>query len=64
MQYRSYKNYLKIGDRIWKNTGGTKDENCWLYREVYNIAKKKEANPKLLKRYKELLDIYFGDTDE
>ena len=60
----NYNNFLKNGDRIWKNTGGTKDENRWLYREVYNIAKKKEANPKLLKRYKELLNIYFGDSDE
>lgn len=60
----NYNNFLKQGDRIWKSTGGTKDENCWLYREVYNIAIKKEANPKLLKRYKELLDIYFGETDE
>ena len=53
-----------MGDKIWKNTGGTKDENRWLYRELYTIAKKKEANSNLLKRYKEIITIYFGDWDE
>ena len=39
-------------------------DNRWLYRETYNIAKKKGANKKLLDRYFELLKIYFGDMDE
>ena len=60
----NYERYLKMGDKIWKNTGGTKDENRWLYRELYTIAKKKEANSNLLKRYKEIITIYFGDWDE
>ncbi len=59
-----YNLYLKNGDKVWKNTGGSKDENCWLYREVYNIARRKDADPKLLERYKELIKIYFGDVDE
>ena len=59
-----YDNYLKIGDKIWKNSGGTKDENRWLYRETYNIAKKKNANQGLLERYKEMITIYFGDFDD
>lgn len=60
----NYERYLKMGDKIWKNTGGTKDENRWLYRELYTIAKKKDANSNLLKRYKEIITIYFGDWDE
>lgn len=60
----NYSGFVKNGDKVWKNTGGSKDENRWLYREVYNIAKKKSANQKLLNRYKELLKIYFGDVDE
>lgn len=60
----NYDNFLKIGDKIWKNTGGTKDENQWLYREVYSIAKSKKANENLLKRYKEIVEIYFGEMDE
>ncbi len=60
----NYNNFLKNGDKIWKGTGGSKDENRWLYREIYNIAKAKGANVKLLDRYKELLTTYFGDLDE
>lgn len=59
-----YENYLKIGDKIWKNSGGTKDENRYLYRETYNIAKKKNANQHLLERYKEMIIIYFGEFDD
>lgn len=59
-----YDNFLRIGDKIWKNTGGSKEENCWLYRESYNIGKKKGADSKLLERYRELLVVYFGDFDD
>ena len=64
MLLSNYENYLKVGDRVWKNTGGTKDENRWLYREVYYIAKKGQADEKMLSRYKELVKVYFGDIDE
>jgi len=60
----NYDNYLKIGDKIWKNTGGSKDENCWLYRECYYIAKNNHAYQGLLDRYKEMIKIYFGGVDE
>ena len=60
----NYNLFLKVGDKVWKYTGGSKDDNRWLYRETYNIAKKKGANPRLLSRYAELLKIYFGDLDE
>lgn len=60
----NYERFLKMGDKIWKNTGGSKDENRWLYRELYNIATKKGANADLLKRYKEIIKIYFGEIDE
>lgn len=60
----NYENYLKYGDKIWKNSGGSKDENRWLYREVYNISKKKGAYQGLLNRYKEIVRVYFGDIDE
>jgi len=59
-----YTPFLKIGDRIWKNTGGSKDENRWLYRETYNIGKTKGANPDLLNRYRNILKVYFGDVDD
>lgn len=59
----NYENFLKNGDKIWKNTGGSKDENRYIYREVYNIAKKKNANSKLLERYKEIIVLYFGELD-
>lgn len=60
----NYENFLKVGDKIWKNTGGSKEENKWLYRETYNIAKSKNANKDLLKRYKEIVEVYFGEIDE
>jgi len=60
----NYDNFLKNGDKIWKNTGGTKEENCWLYREYYLLAKNKNADVRLLTRYRGLLLIYFGDFDE
>lgn len=59
-----YDLFKKQGDKVWKNTSGTKDENCWLYREIYKIGKSVKANSKLLKRYKEILTTYFGDDDE
>lgn len=60
----NYDNYLKNGDKIWKNTGGSKEENCWLYRECYLIAKKNNVYQGLLDRYKEMIEIYFGGIDE
>lgn len=60
----NYNNYLKNGDKIWKNTGGSKEENCWLYRECYIIAKNNNAYQGLLDRYKEMIEIYFGGIDE
>ena len=60
----NYNLFVKVGDKVWKTTGGSKDDNRWLYRETYNIAKQKGANKDLLKRYAELLKIYFGDLDE
>ncbi len=60
----NYAAFLKQGDKIWKNTSGTRDENRWFYREVYNIAKNENANEGLLKRYKKLLIEYFGEFDE
>ena len=59
-----YETFKKIGDKLWKNSGGNKDENCYLYRELYYLAKEKNADNKLLKRYKEILINYFGDIDE
>lgn len=59
-----YKSFIKLGDKVWKNTGGNKDENRWYYREIYNLAVKKGAHNKLLTRYKEILKVYFGDLDE
>ncbi|MGN1338543.1 MAG: HD domain-containing protein [Candidatus Coprovivens sp.] len=58
-----YDAFLKQGDKVWKNTSGNKDENCWLYREIYNIGKNAKANSKLLKRYNDLLVMYFGEND-
>ena len=60
----NYDNFLKYGDKLWKNTGGTKDENRYMYREIYNIAKKKNANEGLLKRYKEIVTLYFGELED
>lgn len=60
----NYEHFLKNGDKIWKNTGGSKDENRYIYREVYNIAKKKNANKGLLERYKEIVTVYFGELED
>jgi hypothetical protein len=60
----NYESFLKYGDKLWKNTGGTKDENRYMYREIYNIAKKKNANEGLLKRYKEVVTLYFGELED
>ena len=60
----NYDNYLRLGDKLWKNTGGTKDENRYMYREIYNIAKKKNANEGLLKRYREIVTLYFGELED
>ncbi|MBR6133811.1 MAG: HD domain-containing protein [Bacilli bacterium] len=59
-----YELFLDVGDKVWKSSGGSKDENMWLYRESYYIAKEKGADQSLLDRYKKLLIIYFGDVDE
>lgn len=59
-----YDTFMSVGDKVWKNTSGNKEENCWLYREIYNIAKSAKANSNLLNRYKKLLILYFGDLDE
>ena len=59
-----YEHFIQNGDKLWKLTGGSKDENCWLFRELYLVAKKKNADKKILSRYKELLIVYFGDFDE
>ena len=64
MLLSSYDAFKKIGDKVWKGSGGDKDENRWLYREVYNIAKSKKANEELLYRYREILKVYFGEMDD
>ena len=55
-----YDQYKKIGDKVWKLTGGTKEENCYIYREIYSISLSIGANTKLLERYRELIILYFG----
>lgn len=59
-----YDTFMSVGDKVWKNSSGNKEENCWMYREIYNIAKNAKANSNLLNRYKKLLILYFGDLDE
>lgn len=59
-----YSLFIKDGDKIWKTFGGSKQDNCYYYRELYNVAKDKGANAYLLNRYKNLIKIYFGDFDE
>ena len=59
-----YDYFLQNGDKLWKLSSGDKNENCWLFREIYNIGKKKNADSNLLNRYKELLIVYFGEFDE
>lgn len=55
-----YEKYPKIGNKVWKITGGTEEENSYIYREIYSIALQKGANQKLLERYKKLVILYFG----
>ncbi|MBQ8659331.1 MAG: HD domain-containing protein [Bacilli bacterium] len=59
-----YEDYKKVGDKVWKSTGSNKDENSYVYKGAYYIAKSKGVNPTLLDRYKKLVVIYFGDVDE
>lgn len=59
-----YELFQKNGDKIWKFSKGTKEENSWLFRECYYLAKKKGANEWLMNRYKKVLIEYFGDLDE
>jgi myo-inositol-1(or 4)-monophosphatase len=59
-----YELFQKMGDKVWKFSKGTKEENSWLYKECYYIAKKKGASEWLLGRYKKVLLEYFGDLDE
>lgn len=60
----NYDNFTKNGNKIWKNTGGSAEENRYIYREIYYIARNKGAYRKLVARYREILIIYFGDLDE
>ena len=59
-----YDLFLKLEDKIWKYSKGSKEENCWLYKECYYIGKNKGANSALLNRYRNILIKYFGDIDE
>ena len=59
-----YDSFDKNGDKVWKNTGGSRDENCFVFREIYNIGKSKHANFKLMERYKDLIIHFFGGVDE
>jgi (p)ppGpp synthase/HD superfamily hydrolase len=59
-----YQAFLKRGDKIWKDVGGSKEENAYVYREIYSLAKRKRANSNLLERYKNMIIIYFGEIDE
>ena len=53
-----------MGDKMWKYSKGTKEENSWLYKECYYLAVKKGASEWLLGRYRKILLEYFGDLDE
>lgn len=59
-----YELFTKVDDKVWKYSKANKIENAWFYKECYNIAKKKKANATLLRRYKKILEIYFGEIDE
>lgn len=59
-----YDGYKKVGDKVFKITGGTQEENSYLYREIYFIAYKMGADSKLLERYKELIILYFGEIQD
>ncbi len=59
----SYKDYFeKKGNKLWKELNATKSDITWFYRELYNIAVNKNANSKLVNRYKRELIFYFGDS--
>lgn len=59
-----YDYFLNNGDKLWKLSSGSKNENCWLFRELYNVGRRKNADSNILKRYRELLVVYFGEFDE
>ena len=59
-----YDLYKKTGDKVWKYSKGTKEENSWLYKECYYLASRKGASEWLLSRYRDILIEYFGDLDE
>lgn len=59
-----YDLFLKLEDKVWKYSKGSKEENAWLYKECYYIGKNKGANFQLLQRYKNILIKYFGELDE
>ena len=59
-----YEPFQRVGDKVWKMTGGTKEENSYIYREIYSIALHIGANPKLLERYKEYIVLYFGEIQD
>lgn len=54
-----YDNFKQIGEKVWKITGGSMEENSYIFKEAYHIALEKGANPKLLERYKKLIKVYF-----
>ncbi len=53
----------KKKDKLWKDLNSTKSDMTWFYREIYNISVDKKANSKLLERYKELIEFYFGEVE-
>lgn len=59
LSFRSY--YEKKNNKLWKELNITKSDATWFYREIYNIALSKNANPKLLNRYKKELEYFFGE---
>ena len=59
-----YEDYKKMGDKLWKSIGRTKEENAYVYRGTYHIVKEKNINPYLLRRYGILIKDFFGDIDE
>ena len=59
-----YEEYQKHGKKMWKSSSGNIDENCFFYREIYNIGKNNNANNNLLNKYKELVILYFDSVDE
>ena len=47
LSFRSY--YEKKNNKLWKELNITKSDATWFYREIYNIALSKNANPKLIR---------------